>query len=60
MLQDLKEAADKRRQERGAVLAAVSGRADFAARLMPHLTFDYSGEWVQVAWGAGVQAALHA
>ena len=40
MLADLKEAADKRRLERSAVLQAVSGRADFAARLQPHLTFE--------------------
>lgn len=33
MLADLKEAADKRRQERSTVLQAVSGRADFSARL---------------------------
>lgn len=33
MLADLKEAAEKRRQERSTVLQAVSGRADFSARL---------------------------
>jgi hypothetical protein len=33
MLADLKEAAEKRRQERSTVLQAVSGRADFLARL---------------------------
>ncbi|KAL4448880.1 hypothetical protein ABPG77_007597 [Micractinium sp. CCAP 211/92] len=40
MLADLKEAADKRRQERSAVLQAVSGRADFSARLEPHMSFE--------------------
>lgn len=33
MLADLKEAAEKRKQERSLVLQAVSGRADFSARL---------------------------
>ena len=33
MLADLKEAAEKRKQERSTVLQAVSGRADFGARL---------------------------
>lgn len=33
MLADLKEAAEKRRQERSTVLQAVSGRADFTTRL---------------------------
>lgn len=42
MVQEIKDAAEKRRQERGAVLQAVSGRADFAARLQPHLTFDFT------------------
>ena len=42
MVQDIKDAADKRRQERAAVLQAVSGRADFGARLQPHLSYEYS------------------
>ncbi|GAB4820057.1 hypothetical protein N2152v2_007103 [Parachlorella kessleri] len=42
MVQEIKDAAEKKRQERGAVLQAVSGRADFAARLQPHLAFDFS------------------
>jgi hypothetical protein len=46
MVQEIKDAAEKKRQERGAVLQAVSGRADFAARLQPHLTFDFSDMWV--------------
>ncbi|PRW32936.1 SIN3 component of histone deacetylase complex isoform C [Chlorella sorokiniana] len=39
MLADLKEAAEKRKQERSLVLQAVSGRADFSARLQAHMTF---------------------
>lgn len=46
MVQEIKDAAEKKRQERGAVLQAVSGRADFAARLQPHLTFDFTDMWV--------------
>ncbi|PSC76597.1 Paired amphipathic helix isoform C [Micractinium conductrix] len=40
MLADLKEAAEKRKQERSTVLQAVSGRTDFAARLQPHMSFE--------------------
>lgn len=42
MVQEIKDAAERKRQERGAVLQAVSGRADFSARLQPHLTFDFT------------------
>ena len=42
LFNELKEVADKRRNERVAVLLALSGRVEFAARLSPHLTLDYS------------------
>ena len=46
LFNDLKEAAEKRRNERVSVMLALTGRVDFAARLQAHITADYGDKLV--------------
>ena len=47
LFNELKEVADKRRNERVSVLIALAGRVEFSVRLSPHLLLDYSEGEVQ-------------
>lgn len=40
LVQEIRDVADRRRQERASVLQAVAARIDFKSRLYPHLTYE--------------------
>lgn len=58
LFSELKEVADRRRNEKVAVLLALTGRVDYAARLQPHLIADYSDVDVQMDTSRIIQMGI--
>lgn len=48
LFSDLKDVADRRKNEKVSVLLALNGRIDFAARVSPHLSAEYTEVDVQL------------
>lgn len=55
---ELKETAERRRNERVSIMLALTGRVEFAARLTAHLSLDYSDLEVQTDTARIVQMGI--
>jgi paired amphipathic helix protein Sin3a len=58
LVQEARDAADKARSERVAVLLALAGRCDFALRVAPHLSLPYDDAGVAADCDAIVQMGI--
>lgn len=58
LVQELRDAAEKRRSERVAVLLALTGRCDFGQRLCAHLSLDYDDVGVHADTSAILQMGV--